>query len=326
VQNKRKVGAGETAAADEKQMESGREAAQTNHDADYHGGMVSNPPAAGLPSSRRFGGLDRLYGPGTVARLAAVHVTVIGIGGVGSWAVEALARSGVGRLTLIDLDHVAESNMNRQIHAVEDALGAAKVQVMRNRVLSINPACIVDCSEEFIDAENLGRLVPECDAVLDAIDNVRAKAALIAHCRAHKLPLVTTGGAGGRLDPTRTEVDDLARTIEDPLASKVRARLRKEYGFPRDPKKKFGVECVYSREPLRRPENAANAENPEKPGRRAASADFYAEESDTSCAIDGSAGLACAGYGSSVAVTAAFGFAAASRVLALCLAGILPRQ
>lgn len=244
--------------------------------------------------ARRFGGIDRLYGPGALARFGAAHAVVIGIGGVGSWAAEALARSGVGRLTLIDLDHVAESNMNRQIHALESTLGAAKVQAMRERVLAINPACTVDVIEEFIDEANIAALLPTCDAVIDAIDNVRAKAALIAHCRRAKIRIVTTGGAGGRLDPTRIVVDDLSRTIQDALASKVRARLRKEYGFARDPKKKFGVECVYSPEQIQRPHQADGA----------------------ACEVDGAAGLACAGYGSSVAVTAGFGFAAAARVLA----------
>lgn len=252
--------------------------------------------------SRRFGGVDRLYGSGALARAAAAHVVVIGIGGVGSWAAEALARSGIGRLTLIDLDHVAESNMNRQIHALESTLGAAKVLAMRERIAAINPACEVVCVEEFIDEHNITSIVPFADAVIDAIDNVRAKAALIAHCRRAGIRIVTTGGAGGRTDPTRTEVIDLSRTVQDALASKVRARLRKEYGFSRDQKQKFGVECVFSQEPIRRPATADSCEAP-------VDGDF-----------DGTAGLACAGYGSSVAVTAAFGFAAAARVLA----GILP--
>jgi tRNA A37 threonylcarbamoyladenosine dehydratase len=204
----------------------------------------------------------------------------------------------VGRLSLIDLDHVAESNMNRQIHALDATLGMAKVQAMRERIAAINPDCVVTCIEEFITEENVATLLPACDAVIDAIDNVRAKAALIAHCRRNKLRVVTTGGAGGRTDPTRVEIDDLSRTVQDALASKVRARLRKEYGFSRDPKKKFGVECVFSQEQIVRP------------GRRVTSADLCETP------VDGAAGLACAGYGSSVAVTAAFGFAAAARVLA----------
>lgn len=247
---------------------------------------------------RRFGGLARLYGAEAAARLGGLHVCVVGIGGVGSWTVEALARSGIGRLTLVDLDHVAESNINRQVHALGATLGQAKVLAMRDRVADINPACEVACIEEFVTPDNAATLLPACDGVVDAIDQVRAKAALIAHCRRAGIPLVTTGGAGGRADPTQLRVDDLSRTVQDALASKVRARLRKEYGFPRDPKKKFGVDCVYSIEPIRRPQGAA-------------------------CDVDeaGLHGLNCAGYGSTVCVTAPFGFAAAARLLARLLAG-----
>ena len=249
-------------------------------------------------TQRRFGGIERLYGAGALARATAAHITVIGIGGVGSWAAEALARSGIGRLTLIDLDHVAESNINRQVQALGTTLGAAKVAAMRERILAINPDCTVECVEDFIDEDNVARLLPGCDAVVDAIDQVRAKAAFIAYCRRAGLRIVTTGGAGGRRDPTRIEITDLSRTTQDALASKVRARLRKEYGFSRDPKQKFGVDCVYS------PEQAPRG--------------------DASCAVpavefDAGAGLNCAGYGSSVAVTASFGFAAAARVLAAIL-------
>jgi tRNA A37 threonylcarbamoyladenosine dehydratase len=248
---------------------------------------------------RRFGGIERLYGSGALVRAASAHVTVIGIGGVGSWAAEALARSGIGRLTLIDLDHVAESNINRQVQALGATLGAAKVLAMRERILAINPGCDVACIEDFIDERNIAELLPACDAVIDAIDHVRAKAALIAHCRRAGLRIVTTGGAGGRTDPTRIEIADLARTTQDALASRVRARLRKEYGFSRDPKKKFGVDCVFSPEQSRRGETACATAGTEE--------------------FDAGAGLNCAGYGSSVAVTAGFGFAAAARVLAAIL-------
>jgi tRNA A37 threonylcarbamoyladenosine dehydratase len=254
------------------------------------------------PSSdhqRRFGGIERLYGNGALGRAANAHVTVIGIGGVGSWAAEALARSGIGRLTLIDLDHVAESNINRQVHALGTTLGAAKVLAMRERILAINPECAVACVEEFIDEQNIAGLLPACDAVIDAIDQVRAKAALIAHCRRSGLRIVTTGGAGGRTDPTRIEVADLSRTTQDALASKVRAKLRKDYGFSRDPKKKFGVDCVFS------PEQAPRS--------------IEACATPDAMEFDAGAGLNCAGYGSSVAVTASFGFAAAARVLAAIL-------
>ena len=250
-------------------------------------------------TSRRFGGIDRLYGPGSLARLAAAHACIVGIGGVGSWAAEALARSGVGRLTLIDLDHVAESNVNRQVHALEGTLGQAKVLAMGERIAAINPQCTVVCVEEFVTAENVAALLPACDVVLDCIDQVQAKAALIAHCRRLKWPVVTTGGAGGRTDPTKIRIDDLARTVQDALASKLRARLRKDYGFTRDPKKKFGVPCVFSDEQIRRPQGGDGL----------------------ACDLDeaGLHGLNCAGYGSSVAVTAGFGFAAAAHCLGILL-------
>ncbi|MDD5176653.1 MAG: tRNA cyclic N6-threonylcarbamoyladenosine(37) synthase TcdA [Sterolibacterium sp.] len=248
---------------------------------------------------RRFGGVARLYGQPALLRLAASHVCVIGIGGVGSWAAEALARSAVGLITLIDLDHVAESNTNRQIQALDDTFGKAKVQAMAERIRAINPACFVTEIEDFITAENVAELLPPCDAVLDAIDNVRAKAALIAHCNRHGIAIVTTGGAGGRRDPTRVQVADLARTIQDPLAASLRARLRKEYGFTREARKKFDVECVFSAEPVVRQESAGLA------------CDVDEAPENTRAPQ----GLNCAGYGSAVSVTATFGLVAASRVL-----------
>jgi len=242
--------------------------------------------------SRRFGGISRLYGEPALDRLAAAHVCVVGIGGVGSWAAEALARSGIGRLTLIDLDHVAESNLNRQIHALESTLGQAKVLAMRERIVGINPACAVTPVEEFVTAENVGQLLPRCDMLIDAIDQLRAKAALLSYCRDSALAVVSTGGAGGKADPTLIRIDDLSRTSRDPLAAKLRATLRRDFGFPRDPKTLFGIDCVYSLEPIQRPDSEVCATN------------------------GGPLGLSCAGYGSSVCVTAGFGFAAASRALA----------
>lgn len=261
-----------------------------------------NPSAmqAEVDVARRFGGLNRLYGGGSVEALLAAHACVIGIGGVGSWAVEALARSGVGRLTLVDLDHVAESNINRQAHALDDTLGMAKVRAMAARVAAINPLCALTEVEDFLTPENAETLLQGYDVVIDAIDNVRAKVAIAAVCRRRRIPLVMAGGAGGKTDPSRICIDDLARTLQDPLLSKVRARLRKEHGFSRDPKKKFGIEAVFSTEPLRYPAaqscDAASAAAPQ--------------------------GLACAGYGSSMAVTASVGLFCAARALDhLLLAG-----
>ena len=243
--------------------------------------------------SRRFGGIKRLYGETALNRFQNAHVCVVGIGGVGSWAAEALARSAIGRITLIDLDMVAESNVNRQIHALGDTFGKAKTDAMAERILAINPSCIVSAIEDFVSQDNLAQMLDKgFDYVIDAIDNVRTKAAMIAWCKAHDTPIITSGGAGGQIDPTRIEITDLTRTIQDPLLSKVRSVLRKEYGFSRDPKKKFGVPAVFSSEPLRYPESGAAC-----------------EEAPTLT------GLNCAGYGSSVCVTGPFGLFAAGEVL-----------
>ena len=247
--------------------------------------------------SRRFGGIARLYGDAGRARLAAAHVCVVGIGGVGSWAVEALARTGVGRLTLIDLDHVAESNINRQIHAADATLGQAKVEAMRERIAGYNPACRVAVVDDFVTVDNAAQLLAGgFDYVVDAIDAVRVKVAMIAVARERGLPLVTCGAAGGQIDPTQIRVDDLARTLQDPLLAKVRGQLRKAHGFTRDPKKKFGVEAVFSTEPLRYP-----------------APDIACEV--TSAPAQGPAGLNCAGFGSVVTVTACVGMFAAARVI-----------
>lgn len=241
---------------------------------------------------RRFSGVRRLYGEAALAKFQIAHVCVIGIGGVGSWAVEALARNAIGRLTLVDLDNIAESNINRQIHALDGAFGKAKVTAMAERIHLINPLCKVQQVEDFINAENLGALLgnERYDGVIDAIDDARAKAALAAWCRKEKLPLIMTGGAGGRFDATRIKTADLARTAGDPLLSKVRTLLRREYGFAKGEKAKFGIPCIYSDEPITRPVQCEGGE-------------------------ESLSGLSCAGYGSSVCVTAPFGFTAAGLML-----------
>ena len=241
-------------------------------------------------SERRFSGVSRLYGASGFARLRAARVAVVGIGGVGSWAAEALARSGVGRLRLIDLDHVAESNINRQIHALEPTLGMAKVHAMAARIAGIDPSGRVEAVDAFLEPENAEQLLAGCDAVVDAVDQMRAKLAMVLTCRRLALPLVVCGGAGGKRDPGRIVVADLARTVQDPLLSRLRARLRREHGYPRDVARRFGVDAVYSSEPVA---TDASACGPAK----------------------GGAGLSCAGYGSSVAVTAGFGLQAAGWVL-----------
>ncbi|QID19022.1 tRNA threonylcarbamoyladenosine dehydratase [Nitrogeniibacter mangrovi] len=246
---------------------------------------------AAVDEARRYGGIVRLYGAEGLARLRAARVAVAGIGGVGSWVVEALARSGVGSLRLIDLDHVAESNMNRQIHALEATLGQAKVLAMAERIAGIDPRTVVETVDDFVTEDNVAQvLAAPLDYVVDAIDDVRGKAAMVAWCRRQGVPVITLGAAGGQVDPTRIEIADLARTTQDPLLAKLRARLRRDYGFPRGAGKRFRVDAVYSTEPLHYPEAAC--------------------ETDA-----GPQGLSCAGFGSSMAVTASFGLAAAARVL-----------
>jgi tRNA threonylcarbamoyladenosine dehydratase len=255
--------------------------------------VLQSSSAGEVDRARRFGGIARLCGEGALAVLASRRACVVGVGGVGSWAVEALVRSGVGRLRLVDLDHVAESNINRQIHALEHTLGQAKVLAMRERIAGIDPGVAVEAVEEFLTPDNAAALVAGCDVVIDAIDNVRAKTALILACRDAGVPLMVCGGAGGKTDPARIRVDDLSRTEQDALLAKLRRRLRAEHGYPRDPRRRFGVLAVYSDEAPRMPDQVCET---------------------------GLQGLACAGYGSSMAVTASFGLFAAARALDALLA------
>ena len=247
---------------------------------------------------QRFGGIARLYGQPALTQFAAAHVCVVGIGGVGSWAVEALARSGIGALTLIDLDDVCITNSNRQLHALQSTVGELKVEVMAARVRQINPDCRVTTVDDFVTADNLAEHIHDgFDYVVDAIDSLKAKVALIAYCRRRKLPIIVAGGAGGQLDPTLVQVADLARTTMDPLASKVRADLRRLHGFTREPNRKFGVECVYSTEQLRYPDGAGGV-------------------CHAKAASDGNLKMDCAsGFGAVSVVTGTFGLVAASRVL-----------
>jgi tRNA A37 threonylcarbamoyladenosine dehydratase len=244
---------------------------------------------------RRFGGVRRLYGEAVFQRFQQAHVCVIGVGGVGSWAAESLARSAIGRITLIDLDNIAESNTNRQVHALGDAYGKAKVTAMAERIRAINPACVVSEIEDFVTVDNLDDMLGrDYDFIVDAIDNARVKAAMINWCKRRKVRMITSGGAGGRVDPARIELGDLARSVQDPLLSRVRMLLRREYGFPKDLKKKFGVECVFSSEPLKMPENGEACDVDDKPV----------------------TGINCAGFGAAMTVTASFGLWMASRALA----------
>ena len=245
----------------------------------------------------RFGGIKRLYGVTGQERLRHAHVCVIGIGGVGSWVVEALARTGVGELTLIDLDDVCISNVNRQLHAVTGEFGKPKIEVMAARVHLIQPDCKVHALHSLFTKTNAEEiLATKFTGIVDAIDSPSLKALLIAKCRERKIPIVTTGGAGGRRDPTAVRVDDLARANYDRLLSYVRSILRQKHGFSRFPEKKFKVDCVFS--PELRVYPAKDGSICERP------------ESVTDLRLD------CrSGFGTASFVTGAFGFAAAAQMV-----------
>jgi tRNA A37 threonylcarbamoyladenosine dehydratase len=255
--------------------------------------------------ARRFGGTARLYGVHGANAISIAHVVVVGIGGVGSWTAEALARSGVGRLTLIDLDHVAESNVNRQVHALSNTLGQSKVGAMKERIALINPACEVRCIEEFVVPENWPVLLSDLaddrfdriDALVDACDQVKAKVAMAHWAKLQSVCFVSLGAAGGKRQAQMVELGDLSGVTHDPLLAQLRYRLRKEHGAPNEGKK-MGVQCVFSREAVAPP--------------------------DPSCHVEGDGSLNCHGYGSSVMVTATFGLVAASAVVNF-LAGSLAK-
>jgi|SRR5579872_1307120 len=245
---------------------------------------------------RRFGGLARLFGSNGLAKLRKAHVCVVGLGGVGSWAVEALARSGLGRLTLIDMDDVCISNVNRQIHALDGELGKPKVDVLARRVQAINPDCVLQPLHCFFLKSNARQILQTpFDAVLDAIDGPSLKCLLIALCRERNIPVIAVGGAGGRQDPTAIEVTDLAFSSGDRLLQEVRKKLRRNYGFPKGDHA-FGVECVVSREP------------PLFPTRAGCVSVDRSEAADLR--------LDCAsGFGTASFVTGAFGLIAAARIV-----------
>jgi tRNA A37 threonylcarbamoyladenosine dehydratase len=249
-----------------------------------------------IDDDRRFGGLQRLYGVSGAKRIRQAHVVVVGIGGVGSWAAEALARSGIARLTLIDMDHIAESNINRQIHALTSTTGQAKVQAMRERIALIHPDGQVDAVDDFVSPENWPGLLPaQPDAVIDACDQVKAKVAMAQWAIDNRAGFVTVGAAGGKRLAHKVDVEDLSAITHDPLLAQVRYRLRKHHGAARDGQR-MGVRGVFSRESVAPP--------------------------DASCAVDGDGSLNCHGYGSVVTVTATFGMCAASEVLNFLAAGL----
>ncbi len=235
---------------------------------------------------RRFAGVAKVYGDSSFQHYEKSHVMVIGIGGVGSWAVEALARTGIGEITLVDMDVVAASNVNRQLPAMTSTLGCEKIEIMAERCRQINPRIKVNIIDDFLTPENVTELLnPVPDIVLDCIDDVKAKLALMLHCRFNKIPLIVSGGAGGKLDPLKIRVADLSKTEQDPMLAKLRSQLRAR-GICKKPKEKFGITCIYS------------IDNP-----------------FSSADVCPSAGLRCGGYGSAVVVTSSFAMIAVAEVL-----------
>ncbi len=284
--------------------------------------------ASAANHARRFGGIARLYGEVGLKRICAAHVCVIGIGGVGSWAAESLARSAVGEITLIDMDIVAESNINRQLLATTASIGRDKGLVMRDRINDINPDCRVNVVDEFINRDNLNkRIHGDFNFVVDCIDDYRTKAALIHHCKMNKIKIVTIGGAGGQVDPTKVVQADLNRTQHDVLLAKTRKLLRQDYGFTRNLKRSFGIPCVYSNEQLVYPDGQGGL-SPQRPTMNEIAdsgatefltrdaTEFLKERATEFSTEETSNALNCAGgIGSITHVTATFAFFASGFVL-----------
>ncbi len=244
----------------------------------------------------RFSGLARLYGQEALMRFQSARVAVVGIGGVGSWVAEALARSGFENIWLIDMDDICITNTNRQIHALQGSVGDLKVETMAQRLREINPNIQVTAVMDFITMDNITQHLQDMEFVVDAIDSVKIKAAIVAWCNRRKTPMIMTGGAGGQMDPTQITVGDLNKTYNDPLARKVRSILRREYGFSRNEKRNYGVPCVFSTEQLN---------YPQPDGSVCQQKQF----------VDGTVKLDCSGgIGASTMVTASFGMVAAARV------------
>ena len=245
--------------------------------------MAANSP----DFKRRFGGIIRLYGSKKFKKFQSSHVCIVGIGGVGSWVAESMARNGLGQITLIDMDHISESNINRQIHALDSSLGQSKVEAMKLRMLDINPNCKINCQDFFLEEDNISDLISKrFDFVIDAIDQTKIKILLAEHCLDHSIPFIMTGGAGGKVNPELIKIDELAKTFGDPLLSKIRQYFNKKNKLT---KTKIKIPTVFSSEVAIKPERTNLKESPQ--------------------------GLSCEGYGSSVNVTATFAFLSASYVL-----------
>lgn len=247
---------------------------------------------------QRFGGIARLYGTSAQSAIRSSHILVIGLGGVGSWSAEALVRTGVGHISLMDLDDICITNTNRQVHTLQSTIGSAKTEALRDRLQQINPECEINVIDDFLSQDNIeSYITSDYSLVIDAIDLMFTKAALIAHCKRRKIPIITTGSSGGKKDPTQITYGDLGKTRNDPLLAKVRNTLRRHYNFSRNNKRSFGIEAIYSTEQLTYPNNQ---------GETCQSKQF----------LDSTQGLDCnSGFGSVSMVTASVGLLAASRGL-----------
>jgi tRNA A37 threonylcarbamoyladenosine dehydratase len=290
------------------------------------------PDSCTVDTQRRFGGLERLYGPASLSLLTDAHVVVAGIGGVGSWCAEALARSGVGALSLIDLDHIAESNINRQLHALTETLGQSKVAAMAQRVRGINPRCRVEMIDDFVGPENVSALIAaDVDVVIDCTDQAQAKIAMILEARRRNVPIVACGGAGGKTNPLSLKAGDLSSAVNDAMLAKLRNTLRRQHRYPKaadqagKPRKRIprmGVRVLWFDQPALLPAQWEPA-----------ATDSFVSAVGTSGAIGATMavtepqalqGLSCAGYGSVVTVTAAMGMAAANEAVQWLLHGRFP--
>ncbi|ODS22744.1 tRNA threonylcarbamoyladenosine dehydratase [Candidatus Endobugula sertula] len=257
-------------------------------------------PVNSLPPnvSMRFNGIARLYGTEALLQLQQSHVLVVGIGGVGSWVAEALARSGLGNITLIDLDDLCITNTNRQIHALQSTIGSSKTTVMKHRLQDINPELNIHTIDDFLDQENLADYIDQrYSIVIDAIDTAIVKTQLIHFCKRQKIPILTIGSAGGKKDPQKITTGDLSKTVNDPLFAKVRNNLRRLYGFSRNTKRVFSITAIYSTEQMTYPDNK---------GETCQSKAFLEAGSKLDCNM---------GFGAATMVTASFGFVAASEAI-----------
>jgi len=248
------------------------------------------------PTKKPFGGIERLYGHDAAALLSNSSMAIIGIGGVGSWVAESLARTGIGKLRLIDLDDLCITNINRQVHALTTTAGESKAYIMAQRIKTINPDCQVDILDEFVDTSNIEEcLSGSLDYVIEAIDAAVVKAAIIAWCKRRKLPIVCIGGAGGKIDPRQVTISDISKTWNDPLLAKVRSQLRSYHGYSRNLKKSYGIDCVYSPEQPKYPDGQGGVTQ-DKP--------------------DMAGGLDCSsGFGSATHITATFAQFAVARAI-----------